>query len=122
VTEEWKTEKTQWGPSQLVIRYRGESVLNFHLPYRGFPDNGYYNWELEEFGHFRCNEGSDWYSNAAMLLSKSKPVYKVYPPEKVMDSSCVYSKKGKKAVLNTDNDWKDSNSNTFATVEIAMFK
>jgi len=98
--------------------------LNFPLPYRGFPENDY-NWKLGEFGHFSCNEGSDWYSNAAMLLSKSKPVIQAYPVEKVMDSddfSCVYSKKGKKTVLNTDNYWKGSKSSMFATVEIAMFK
>jgi len=109
VTEEWQTKKeTDLGHFQLVIRYRGKTDLNFPLPYKGSPKNGYYNWKLENFGHFRCNEGSYWYSNAAILLSKSKPVYEVYPFEKVKDSSFVYSKKGKKTVLNTDNNWKDS--------------
>jgi len=123
VTKERQTKKeTEKGRSQLVIHYRGKTDLHFSLPYVEIPDNGYYDWELGNFGHFRCNEGSYWYSKAAMLLSKSEPVYEVLPNERVMDSGCVYSKKGKKTPLNTDNNWKDSSYSNFATVDIAMFK
>jgi len=129
LTEEWQTkERTKYGHSQLVVRYlvqreNEKNDLKFRLPYYdGFPNKAYYTWRLGEFGHFRCNEGYNWYRNAAMLLSKSKPVYEKFNKEEVMDSSCVYHKKGKKTVLNTDNNWKDSKWSNFATVDIAMFK